>query len=84
MAHVIVDLFMNNRGFTRYLVAMATIATTVSEAVEVKPRLRGVSHQYAFFVSIGCGVGLILAASEGRARLAASIYAVAVLSLIHI
>ncbi len=61
---------------------MATIATTVSEAVEVKPRLRGVSHQYAFFVSIGCGVGLILAASEGRARLAASIYAVAVSALL--
>jgi hemolysin III len=61
---------------------MATIATTVSEAVPVKPRLRGVSHQYAFFVSIGCGVGLILAASEGRARLAASIYAVAVSALL--
>jgi hemolysin III len=61
---------------------MATTATTVSEAVEVKPRLRGVSHQYAFFVSIGCGVGLILAASEGRARLAASIYAVAVSALL--
>jgi len=61
---------------------MATIATTVSEAVEVKPRLRGVSHQYAFFVSIGCGVGLILAASEGRARLAASIYAAAVSALL--
>jgi hemolysin III len=61
---------------------MATTATTVSEAVEVKPRLRGVSHQYAFFVSIGCGVGLILAASEGRARLAASVYAVAVSALL--
>jgi hemolysin III len=48
----------------------------------VKPRLRGVSHQYAFFVSVGCGVGLILAASGGRARLAASIYAVAVSALL--
>ena len=38
----------------------------------VKPRLRGVSHQYAFFVSLLCGVGLILAASDGRARVAAS------------
>jgi len=28
----------------------------------VKPRLRGVSHQYAFFASLGCGVALILAA----------------------
>lgn len=48
----------------------------------VKPRLRGVSHQYAFFVSLGCGVALILAASDGRARLAASIYAVAVSALL--
>jgi hemolysin III len=47
----------------------------------VKPRLRGVSHQYAFFVSLGCGVALILAASDGRARLAASVYAVAVSAL---
>lgn len=48
----------------------------------VKPKLRGVSHQYAFFVSLGCGVALILAASNGRARLAASIYAVAVSALL--
>jgi hemolysin III len=48
----------------------------------VKPRLRGVLHQYAFFVSLACGVGLILAASGGRARLAASIYAVAVSALL--
>ncbi|MGH2911204.1 MAG: PAQR family membrane homeostasis protein TrhA [Solirubrobacteraceae bacterium] len=47
----------------------------------VKPKLRGVSHQYAFFVSLGCGVAMILAASDGRARLAASIYAVAVSAL---
>ncbi|HEY7934047.1 MAG TPA: hemolysin III family protein [Solirubrobacteraceae bacterium] len=48
----------------------------------VKPRLRGVSHEYAFFVSLGCGVALILAASDGKARLAASIYAVAVSALL--
>ncbi len=47
----------------------------------VKPKLRGVSHQYAFFVSLACGVALILAASDGRARLAASIYAAAVSAL---
>jgi hemolysin III len=51
-------------------------------AAPLKPRLRGVSHQYAFFVSVGCGVALILAASEGRARLAATVYAVAVSALL--
>jgi hemolysin III len=55
----------------------AAIATAT-----VKPRLRGVSHQYAFFVSLACGVGLILAASGGRARAAAAIYAVAVSGLL--
>jgi hemolysin III len=48
----------------------------------VKPRLRGVSHAYAFFVSLACGVALILAASDGRARLAATIYALAVSALL--
>jgi hemolysin III len=48
----------------------------------VKPRLRGVSHSYAFFVSLGCGVALILAASDGRARVAATIYAFAVSALL--
>jgi hemolysin III len=48
----------------------------------VKPKLRGVLHEYAFFVSVPCGAGLILAASGGRARLAAAIYAVAVSALL--
>jgi hemolysin III len=48
----------------------------------VKPRLRGVSHAYAFFVSLGCGVALILGASDGRARMAASVYAAAVSALL--
>jgi hemolysin III len=48
----------------------------------LKPRLRGVLHEYAFFVSLVCGVVLILAASDGRARVAATIYAVAVSGLL--
>src|ERR1035437_8065486 len=48
----------------------------------VKPRLRGVSHEYAFFVSLACGVALILAASDGRARVAAAIYEVALSGLL--
>jgi hemolysin III len=47
-----------------------------------KPRLRGVFHAYAFFVSLGCGVALILAATGGRARVAAVIYAFAVSALL--
>jgi hemolysin III len=48
----------------------------------IKPRLRGVLHEYGFFVSLVCGVALILAASGGKARLAATIYAVAVSGLL--
>ncbi len=62
--------------------SLASPAVAVAPSEPVKPRLRGVSHQYAFFVSVGCGVGLILAASGGEARLAASIYAVAVSGLL--
>ncbi len=47
----------------------------------LKPRLRGVFHEYAFFVSLACGVALNLAASDGRARLAATIYAACVSGL---
>jgi hemolysin III len=48
----------------------------------IKPRLRGVLHEYAFFVSLACGVALVLAASDGRARVAALIYAGAVSALL--
>ena len=47
----------------------------------VKPRLRGVSHQWAFFVSLATGIALVLAAPSGRATLAAAIYAVSVAGL---
>jgi hemolysin III len=57
-------------------------ARTLAAQLPQKPRLRGVLHQYAFFVSLLCGVGLILAASAGKARLAAAIYAGAVSALL--
>jgi hemolysin III len=47
----------------------------------VKPRLRGVSHEWAFFVSLLLGAALILAADTGRARLAVAIYAVSLSAL---
>lgn len=67
----------HERPDPRYLLNMASVP-----ALPVKPKLRGVFHEYAFFVSIGCGVALVLAASDARARLAASIYAGAVTALL--
>jgi hemolysin III len=63
-------------------VTVNSIAPGMLASAPVKPRLRGVLHMYAFFVSVPCGVGLILAASGGRARLAATIYALAVSALL--
>ncbi len=60
----------------------AALADSLAESLPAKPRLRGVFHQYAFFVSLACGGGLVLAASDGRARLAAGIYAAAVSALL--
>src|SRR5262245_16267321 len=53
----------------------AMAAHGVAHKLSQKPRLRGVSHQWAFFVSLGAGAALILAASGARAVIAMSIYA---------
>ena len=46
-----------------------------------KPRLRGVSHQWAFFFSLAAGFTLVIAAPAGEATVAAAIYAASVAAL---
>lgn len=54
-----------------------------SEAIAaVKPKLRGVSHEWAFFVSLFLGAGLIVAADTPQARLAVAIYAASLSALL--
>jgi hemolysin III len=54
-----------------------------SEAiVSVKPKLRGVSHEWAFFVSLFLGAGLIAAAKTPKATLAVAIYAISLSALL--
>jgi hemolysin III len=54
-----------------------------SEAIAaVKPKLRGVSHEWAFFVSLFLGAGLIVAAKTPKATLAVAIYAVSLSALL--
>jgi hemolysin III len=48
----------------------------------VKPRLRGVSHEWAFFVSLFLGTALIVAARTPKATLAVAIYAVSLSALL--
>jgi hemolysin III len=47
----------------------------------VKPRFRGVLHQWAFFVSLVTGAVLVLVAPAGRATLAVTIYSLTVAGL---
>jgi len=47
----------------------------------VKPRLRGVLHQYAFFVSLGSGTLLVLLATSARASVAVAVYAASISAL---
>jgi hemolysin III len=48
----------------------------------VKPKLRGVSHEWAFFLSLGLGAALIIAAKTPKATLAVAIYAVSLSALL--
>jgi hemolysin III len=52
-----------------------------TDAIVPKPRLRGVSHQWAFFFSLVAGLALVIGAPGGRATVAAAIYAVSVAAL---
>src|SRR2546421_8774973 len=52
-------------------------------AVEaVKPRLRGVLHQYSFFVALAGGAVLIIVAHGARTRVAMTVYALSVAGLL--
>jgi hemolysin III len=59
-----------------------TTTTTEESGLPLKPRLRGVLHQYSFFVSLVLGSALVILAPDGRARVAAAIYAFAVSALL--
>ena len=59
---------------------LKTPAAAVPE-FRVKPRLRGVSHQWAFFVSLISGILLVLLATTTRASVAVGIYGASVSAL---
>src|SRR5947208_7046303 len=61
---------------------LSRMARSAALPEPVKPRLRGVIHQYAFFVALVLGVALVVLAPDGRARIAAAIYALSVTGLL--
>lgn len=53
-------------------------------AARRRPRLRGVIHQYAFYVSLVLGVALVVGADGARARTGAAIFAASVSTMLGI
>jgi hemolysin III len=49
--------------------------------VELRPRLRGVSHQYAFFASLLLGAALVVGASGAAERTSAVVFATALATM---
>jgi hemolysin III len=65
--------------------AMATAKENAAEAIaKVKPKLRGVFHEYAFPVAVLAGAALVIAAPDGRAKIAAAIYAFSLAALLGV
>ena len=52
--------------------------------VDLRPRLRGVFHQYAFFVSLGFGALLVVGASGAGERTSAAVFATALAAMFGI
>jgi hemolysin III len=61
--------------------ATAAKEATADAIALVKPKLRGVSHEWAFFLSLGFGAALIILAKTPKATLAVAIYAVSLSAL---
>jgi len=59
-------------------------AEVAAQVLNEKPRLRGVFHQWAFFVSLGAGAALVLLASGSKATVAAAIYAFSLSALLGV
>lgn len=62
--------------------AVAAKEAAVEAIAAVKPKLRGVSHEWAFFISLVFGAALIFFAKTPKATLAVAIYAVSLSALL--
>jgi hemolysin III len=58
------------------------LVSAAGHALPPKPRLRGVVHQWSFFVALAAGALLVWLAPAGRATWASAIYAVALCGLL--
>jgi hemolysin III len=72
------------RGLSAARSHAANAAEAAAHALKQKPRLRGVTHQWAFFVSLGAGAALVLLANGSRATISAAIYAFSLSALLGV
>ena len=61
---------------------MVVIPVTIGSTAGTKPRLRGVLHHYAFFVSLAAGGLLVALARNRQAMLAGAVYALSLSALL--
>lgn len=61
--------------------AVAVRESAAETIKAVKPKFRGVTHEWAFFLSLGLGISLLLLADTPRKLLAASIYSASLCAL---
>ncbi len=60
----------------------AAMKETASESLKaIKPKFRGVSHEWAFFLSLGLGIALIVLADTPKEYIAVGIYGVSLCAL---
>ena len=78
-----VERVSDARAVASEAVADARLAAAALIARQ-KPRLRGVSHQWAFFVSVIAGGALVVLAPSTRATIAIAIYAVSLSALLGV
>jgi hemolysin III len=57
------------------------VAETLTAPVDARPRLRGVSHQIAFFIAPFAFIPLLIAAPTAQRRLAVAVYGIAIIGL---
>ena len=60
------------------------MSSAAAVAFLARPRLRGVIHQYFFFVAVAAGALLVRSAPPGRPTLEASVYALSLASLLGV
>ena len=58
------------------------VKDSASESIKaMKPKFRGVSHEWAFFLSLGLGISLLMIADTPKKSLAVGIYAISLCAL---